>query len=60
MEPENLRKIFLYHSCEAVKKAATKLATLIGEGMNPKEAWDTMAGLDLVEASTSHTYFWIF
>lgn len=60
MDPENIRKIFLYHSCESVKRAATKLTTVISEGVNPKEAWDTRAGLDLTESSIAHCYFWIF
>ena len=50
----------LYHSCEAVKKVATKMQTLISDGQNAKEVWDTKAGLDLKEAAIAHTYFWIF
>lgn len=37
----------MYHSCEAVKKVAAKMQTLIGEGLNPKGVWDTKVGLDL-------------
>lgn len=60
LDPENLRRIFLYHSCEALKKIATKMSEGIADGMNPKELWDTKAGLDLTESSVSHTYFWIY
>jgi hypothetical protein len=47
LQPENIRKIMLYHSCEATKRVALKLQTLIGNGENQKTAWDTMVGLDL-------------
>ena len=60
MQPENIRKIMMYHSCEAVKKVALKMQTLISEGLNPKVVWDTQIGLELKQAGTAHTYFWIF
>jgi hypothetical protein len=47
MQPENIRKIMMYHSCEAVKKVAVRIQTLIGEGSSPKLVWDTQVGLDL-------------
>lgn len=37
----------MYHSCEAVKKVASRMQTLISEGHNPKYVWDTQVGLDL-------------
>ena len=60
LDPEAIRKVLMYHSCESVKKAAAKLTNGISEGTNPKEVWDTQAGLALTEASTAHTYFWIY
>jgi hypothetical protein len=47
MQPENIRKIMMYHSCETVKKVALKMQTLISEGLNPKVVWDTQVGLEL-------------
>ena len=47
MIPENIRRIFLFHSCESLKKAANKLSNGISEGTNPKEVWDKKAGIAL-------------
>lgn len=47
MQPENIRRIMMYHSCEAVKKLAFKMQRLISEGLNPKVVWDTQVGLEL-------------
>jgi hypothetical protein len=41
MQPENIRKIMIYYSCEAVKKVTLKMQKLISEGLNPKVVWDT-------------------
>jgi acyl-CoA oxidase len=60
MNPENIRRIFLYQSCERARKVGEKLAELTGEGIEPKEAWDYHSGIVLTEAAVAHTYYWIF
>lgn len=57
---ENLRRIFLTHSCNAVKKAALKFQVNLGEGLKPKQVIDERAGISMVVAGKAHTYYWVF
>ncbi len=60
LNPENIRKIFLYQSCERARKVAEKLGELSAEGIDAKEAWDYHSGIVLTEAAVAHTYYWIY
>ena len=36
LNPQTLRKILLYHSCQALKKIGNKMTEGISDGINPK------------------------
>lgn len=60
MNPENIRKILLYYSCDRVKKAGMKLTEAMSEGHSAKEAWDYHAGIALAECGLSYPIYWTF
>jgi hypothetical protein len=57
--PEILLKIYVNNSCFRVKKAGEKLLAGVTGGADMKRTWDEMAGLELVEAATAHSYYWM-
>jgi acyl-CoA oxidase len=56
---DNLIKAYINNSCQKVKKAGEKLLQGITGGLELKKTWDELAGIDLVEASTAHSYYWM-
>lgn len=57
---ETIRKMLRQKSAVLVANAAQKLLAGVSNGLKPKEAWDTYAGIDLVEASIAHIDFFTY
>lgn len=47
------------NSCQRIKKASEKILQGVTGGQDMKRVWDELAGLELVEASIAHSYYWM-
>lgn len=57
---EAIDKAMQANSAQLLWKVIQKFSTLMGEGESMKEIWDRKAGIDLVEASRAHIYYFTF
>ena len=58
-KPKNLIQAFITNSCFRIKKAGEKILLGLTSGMDMKTTWDEYAGIELLDASTSHSYLWM-
>lgn len=52
-------RLFEQHCLERTKKAASQLQAAVGEGLDPRQAWNEKGGLELVEAGVAYGYQWM-
>lgn len=57
--PDILIKTFINNSCYRIKKAGEKILSGVTGGMDMKKTWDEHSGIELVEAATAHSYYWM-